>query len=219
MGSSSSSLPMMVINKELYGSWFVKGKPLVLHQWTIDSKCEKDKLLTIPIWVKFPNLPLRLWSPTLMSRLASTLGKPLYMDEATATGSRVDYARVCTEIEASFQFPRYTHSEVDGIQEEIAVHYDWEPKPCTACASFGHEHGSCVTMATTLATMEITTPNTTLPTESLVGEEKVGNPVPPPSPVSALPEASQKRTLGLSYPHIQELRGHHCRSQSIHPSA
>ena len=116
------------------GLWFVRGKPLVLRQWTIDSKFEKDKLLTIPIWVKFPNLPLRLWSLALMSRLASTLGKPLYMDEATTAGSQVDYARVCIEIEASFFFPRYTHSEVDGIQEYIAVDYDWEPNH----ASFAH---------------------------------------------------------------------------------
>ena len=114
-----------------------------------------------------------------MGRIASTLGKPLYMDEATATGSRVDYTWVCIEIEASCPFPRNTHTEVDGVQEDIAVDYDWEPKPCNVCSSFGHEHGSCVTMATTLATMKDTTQNTTQPTASLVGEEIVETPVPP----------------------------------------
>ena len=29
------------------GSWFVRGKPLVLRTWSVDSKFEKDKLLTI----------------------------------------------------------------------------------------------------------------------------------------------------------------------------
>ena len=31
------------------GPWFVCGKPLVLRTWTIESKFEKDKLLSIPI--------------------------------------------------------------------------------------------------------------------------------------------------------------------------
>lgn len=42
------------------GPWFVHGMPLVLRPWTIDSKFEKDKLLTIPMLVKFPKLLLRL---------------------------------------------------------------------------------------------------------------------------------------------------------------
>lgn len=74
------------------GPWFVRGNPLVLRTWTLESKFEKDKLLTIPIWVKFPKLALWFWSPTLIDRVASTLGKLLYMDEAIATGSRVDFA-------------------------------------------------------------------------------------------------------------------------------
>ena len=40
------------------GSWFVWGKPLVLRTWSIDSKFEKDKLLTIPVWMKLTKLPL-----------------------------------------------------------------------------------------------------------------------------------------------------------------
>ena len=31
------------------GPWFVRGKPMVLKTWTIESKFEKDKLLSIPI--------------------------------------------------------------------------------------------------------------------------------------------------------------------------
>ena len=77
------------------GPWFVRGKPLVLRPWSIDSIFEMDKLLTIPVWIKLHKLPLQFWSPSLMSRIASALGTPLYMDEATATVSRVDFARVC----------------------------------------------------------------------------------------------------------------------------
>ena len=133
------------------GPWFVWGKPLVLRHWTIDSKFERDMLSTIPIWVKFPKFSLQFWSPNLIGHAVSTLGVPLYMDKVTATGSRVDFAQVCIEIEASFSFPRTTHLEVDGLVEEIAVDYDWEPKPCPVCSSFGHEQGSCVSIGSLLA--------------------------------------------------------------------
>ena len=147
------------------GLWFVQGKPLVLQQWTIDSLFEKDKLSTIPLWVKFPKLSLRFWSPNLIGRAASTLGVPLYMDEATATGSHV-----CIEIEASFSFPRYTHLEVDGLEEEIAVAYDWEPKPCQACSSFGHEQGTCICSTSILTNSVESSPAPPTPECLVVGE-------------------------------------------------
>ena len=68
------------------GPWFVRGKPLALWPWSIDSKFKKEKLTSIPIWVKLPKLRLHYWSPSLIGRAASTLGIPLCMDEATARG-------------------------------------------------------------------------------------------------------------------------------------
>ena len=82
------------------------------------------------------------------------------MDEATATGSRVDFARICVEIDAAFSFPQTTHLEVDGIQEDIQVDYNWHPHPCAVCSSFGHEEGSCSKTVSTLSAMEITAPAT-----------------------------------------------------------
>ena len=55
-----------------------------------------------------------------------------------------------------------------------------------------------MTMATTLATMEDTTQNTTLPTASLVGEENVETPAPPL--VSTLPEVLQSAHIGVETP-------------------
>ena len=65
---------------------------------------------------------------------------------------------------------------MQGVQEEVVVDYDWEPKPCIVCSSFAHEHGSCGTMATMLASTEDTAQNMTRPTASLVGEEIVETP-------------------------------------------
>ena len=104
------------------------------------------------------------------------------MDEATATGSRVDFARICVEIDTAFSFPRTTHQEVDAIQEDIRVDYDWEPHPCAVCSSFGHEEGSCSTMVSTLATMEAAVPTTV----NLVQGEAVATPGVRPLPLPLL---------------------------------
>ena len=39
------------------GPWFVRGKPLVLCPWSIDSIFEKDKLLLTLVWIKLPKSP------------------------------------------------------------------------------------------------------------------------------------------------------------------
>nr|TKR79425.1 hypothetical protein D5086_0000272650 [Populus alba] len=51
------------------------------------------------VWIKFPNLPLKCWSPRCLSKLSSVLGKPIQSDKLTATKERVSYARVLVEID------------------------------------------------------------------------------------------------------------------------
>ena len=109
------------------------------------------------------------------------------MDEATATGSRVDFARVCIEIGSSFSYPRTTHLEVEGVLDDIEVDYDWQPSPCQRCSSFGNKLGSCISVCETVATMGETS-NQSLASESLVTEKVVEASSPPIDPAVLGPE-------------------------------
>ncbi|GKE92589.1 RNA-directed DNA polymerase, eukaryota, reverse transcriptase zinc-binding domain protein, partial [Tanacetum coccineum] len=56
----------------------------------------------IPLWVKMFDIPLEAWNKKGISKLASSLGKPLVMDEMTANMSqygrgRIGFARVLVE--------------------------------------------------------------------------------------------------------------------------
>jgi hypothetical protein len=53
-----------------------------------------EEMSRVPVWVKFPNLPLCCWSPTCLSKIASVLGKPIQCDQPTSTLCRISYARV-----------------------------------------------------------------------------------------------------------------------------
>ncbi|KAK1308132.1 hypothetical protein QJS10_CPA09g01394 [Acorus calamus] len=105
---------------------------------------ELEQLTSIPIWVKFPNLPLHMWSIECLSKIANAIGVPLYRDAATRQGTRISFARVCIEIEAGTPLPDtvIVNSNLGGLQE-FKVLYDWKPQACSHCATFGHDDAMC----------------------------------------------------------------------------
>ena len=61
------------------GPWLFDGRLIILKRWTEGIELERD--LSVPI--RLPSLPLKLWSWEVISRIASLVGKPLFMDKAT----------------------------------------------------------------------------------------------------------------------------------------
>ncbi|KAB5514313.1 hypothetical protein DKX38_028219 [Salix brachista] len=95
------------------------------------------------------NIILQKWSPAFqfdrsLSLAASMVGKPLSCDELTISGRRMDYARLCVELDASLPFVH--HFKVESPLTEnplkVSVEYEWKPSRCESCRSFGH---SCPT--------------------------------------------------------------------------
>ncbi|KAK1316674.1 hypothetical protein QJS10_CPA05g01846 [Acorus calamus] len=84
-----------------------------------------------------------MWGLRLISKLASAIGKPLYMDTATASRSRVAFARVCIEISAQSELPDSVLYREEGIWKDIPVEYEWKPSPCPNCSTFGHSSAQC----------------------------------------------------------------------------
>lgn len=75
------------------------GIPLILRPMTeyFDLSCEQ--MSRVPVWVQFPNLPLKCWSPACLSKIASVFGKPIQCDKLTSNLSRLSYARMLIEID------------------------------------------------------------------------------------------------------------------------
>ncbi|MQM14398.1 hypothetical protein Taro_047329 [Colocasia esculenta] len=135
----------------LEGFWHIRGHPFILQRWNRDVKMEKAMLTSIPLWISFPNLLLHLWSHTSLSKMGSVLGKPLFMDKMTASKKRLAFARICVLISSDFNFPSEIKVLHDtGDTEDVLVNYEWKPKSCSVCSSFGHPDGSS-TLAPTWA--------------------------------------------------------------------
>ncbi|XP_019261619.1 PREDICTED: uncharacterized protein LOC109239501 [Nicotiana attenuata] len=87
------------------GPYTYRNKPMVLRLWGIDFSFNKDILSTIPVWVRFPGLPVGYWSTEALSKMASAVGKPLYTDKFTAHYEKISYARVLVEVDAAYPLP------------------------------------------------------------------------------------------------------------------
>jgi hypothetical protein len=53
----------------------------------------------VPVWVKFPNLPLKCWSTKCLSKITSMPEKPIQSDKLASTMSRLSYAKVLVELD------------------------------------------------------------------------------------------------------------------------
>nr|GEX63206.1 ATPase, F1/V1/A1 complex, alpha/beta subunit, zinc knuckle CX2CX4HX4C [Tanacetum cinerariifolium] len=99
------------------GPWIVNNKPLFVQKWNPIISMKKVDATRIPVWAKLINIPLEAWLKEGISALASSLGKPLRMDNVTAQickdgKGRTDFARVLVEFHAS-----------KGFKDVICVQY------------------------------------------------------------------------------------------------
>ncbi|GJZ86040.1 RNA-directed DNA polymerase, eukaryota, reverse transcriptase zinc-binding domain protein [Tanacetum coccineum] len=99
------------------GPWIVNHKPLFVQKWDPIIGLERKEENKIPIWAKLKNVPPEAWTRDGISALASSLGKPLRMDNITAqacqTGrGRATFARVLVEFDVK-----------KGYKDEIGIQY------------------------------------------------------------------------------------------------
>lgn len=80
------------------GPWLIEGRVMILRKLQRGMDARKDLLEMVPLWGSFTQLGLHLWSQRMISRIASTIGKPLYIYQPTTSKSRLAYTRVCIEV-------------------------------------------------------------------------------------------------------------------------
>ncbi|KAF6140716.1 hypothetical protein GIB67_035143 [Kingdonia uniflora] len=126
------------------GPWHIGEKYFMVQKWKAFSDIDVSKLNTIPIWVKFFNLPKHYWSSKALSYIASAIGKPLCLDNATEHQARMSFAKVCIEVTPDHTLPAsILVDKGDGVLTEISIEYPWKPPCCEECNVFGHYTNRC----------------------------------------------------------------------------
>ncbi|KAG5239407.1 DUF4283 domain-containing protein [Salix suchowensis] len=122
------------------GPWLFGGKAIILQQWHPSYKFDKNKISKVPVWIRLTGLPFSMWNKTGLSLAASMVGRPLSCDAQTYNCTRLEYARLCVEIDA--KLPKVTSFDIVSPSSTepitVEVEYEWMPPHCTGCKLYGH---------------------------------------------------------------------------------
>ncbi|KAF9590443.1 hypothetical protein IFM89_035278 [Coptis chinensis] len=81
----------------------------------------------------------------IISPWTRSVEKQRAMDEATKQKKRIDYARLCIEVNVSAKLPNsFTVELALGDERIISFEYPWISKRCEKCQKFGHETEKCL---------------------------------------------------------------------------
>ncbi|KAJ8421613.1 hypothetical protein Cgig2_010180 [Carnegiea gigantea] len=129
---------------ESKGFYFFGNKPFVVKGWNLELEMHTGNLKSIPLWIRLPNLELKYWSISSLSKIGSLIGIPIKTDQYTISKTMIQYARLLIEVPIEGPFPDY----VDFFNEKgqlirQQVQFDWKPTKCTHCHMLGHTNDIC----------------------------------------------------------------------------
>ncbi|XP_074313849.1 uncharacterized protein LOC141649045 [Silene latifolia] len=117
-------------------SWNINGYPLVFKPWSPTVAEELSVVISVPVWVLFPNLDPCFWSQSALSKVASFVGRPICTDEPTTNKSKIAFARILVEVDLSQDLPK-------GMCRYPNIEYEWVPHFCHTCKKIGHTQDRC----------------------------------------------------------------------------
>ncbi|XVF81982.1 hypothetical protein PTKIN_Ptkin16aG0006300 [Pterospermum kingtungense] len=141
------------------GPWHIRNRPLIVRKWEPGIKPLEFDLSTMPVWFHLRNVPLELFTQKGLSCIASVLGTPLFMDRITANQERLEYAKVCVEIDVLKEIPSHIDVKMrNGSRVSVTVEVPWMPPKCIRCSIFGHNEKTCARKPVVAATEEAMQP-------------------------------------------------------------
>lgn len=74
------------------------GKPFVVAPWSVNMQLGENEVSQVPVWVQFPELPLKYWNPKVLCKLASQLRVPLDINPLTKQKVQGNFARMLVKM-------------------------------------------------------------------------------------------------------------------------
>jgi hypothetical protein len=134
------------------GLYLVFRRPHILRPIPQFFNFSAEEMFRVPVWVKFPNLPLKCWTPNCLSKFANMFGKPLQSDRLTSTMARLSYARVLVEVNLIDVLPSSIKVILpNGSTLNKKVVYETMPRFCKLCQVLSHSTTACPSAGSKLA--------------------------------------------------------------------
>jgi hypothetical protein len=150
---SSIQLKVLMIFLKIVLS-LIRNVPIILKPRTLNTNLLKEDLINIPVWLKFHDVPLAMFSDDGLSLLATLIGTPKRLDTYTSqmckeSWGRSSFSRCMTEVKSDEVLMDSLTVEIpllDGSRsaiEKIRVEYESKPLRCDKCKIFGHTLIDC----------------------------------------------------------------------------
>ncbi|XP_019056439.1 PREDICTED: uncharacterized protein LOC109116097 [Tarenaya hassleriana] len=124
--------------------WYVGQCPMYVTAWNPYHNPERPPMRSVNTWVSFRNVPQTLYNTDCLSRIATSIGEPLYMDRQTEAKENVSLARIYVEVSLQNPLPRRIVVNLPcGTEKSIDASYDWLPPQCKSCSEVGHNASHC----------------------------------------------------------------------------
>jgi len=185
------------------GPYLVYGRPLVLRQMTRFFDFSSAEMSRVPVWVKFPSLPLCCWSPVCLSKIASVIGKPIQCDQLTSNLGRMSYARVLVEIDLLEELRHNVKISLpEGSTLLQKIVYETLPKYCNFCHVLGHTRLLCSKAAATTSKVPCPQPQPQAGVDKGSAFGRLGPQPPPPPTVQGHPQDNNIQEAPEGIPQI-----------------
>lgn len=122
--------------------WYVERHPMRVFKWSpeFDVYCESP---IAAIWCNLIGLPIHLFDTSALFAIGKLLGNPIQFDQATATKSRLSFARICVEIDITKPATEEIILDICGKETAKQIKWDKIPAYCDDCKHVGHTRSTC----------------------------------------------------------------------------
>ncbi|XP_050277720.1 uncharacterized protein LOC126719182 [Quercus robur] len=121
------------------GPWFVGGHFLAIKPWEPYFKASEDKLTSVAVWVRFPELPIEFYDISVLKEIGSVIGPVLRIDSYTASETRGSYVRLC--IQVNLDKPLIKSIRIGRLVQQVL--YEGISTLCFCCGRLGHKQENC----------------------------------------------------------------------------
>jgi len=116
---------------------------LRLFEWIVDFDMHNLRNTHAQVWIRLMALPQEYWMERTLREIASVVGTPLVLDNATLKRLFGHYARILVDIDFSKKIFHEIIVEREGASYPVEVIYERIPDFCSHCQTLGHDVTNC----------------------------------------------------------------------------
>ncbi|WOL07608.1 hypothetical protein Cni_G16352 [Canna indica] len=123
--------------------WAFRGDLINFRPWKPDFKALTEEISYALVWIQFPDLPMEYWQNSSLFKIASTVGKPIKVEENSFSWQRGKFVCICVELDFSKPLKQGSWIGHPGNGLFQAIWYERLLVFCFKCGIIGHLAKDC----------------------------------------------------------------------------